>query len=71
VTLRNQFFAVVAACGLAISAIHLVAQEPKYDGAIPGQPPYNGPNQAERAAARASGLSRRERRLVYVALPGG
>ena len=70
-TFRNQLFAVAAACGLAISTIHLVAQQPRYDGAVPGQPPYNGPNQAERAAARASGLSRRERRLVYVALPGG
>src|SRR5205814_6833432 len=31
-----------------------------------------GPNQAERAAAaRARGFNRRERRLVYVALPGG
>lgn len=70
-TFRTQLFAVAAACGLAISAIHLAAQQPKYDGAVPGQPPYNGPNQAERAAARASGLSRREHRLVYVALPGG
>ena len=68
---RNQLFAAAAACGLAISTIHLVAQQPRYDGAVPGQPPYNGPNQAERAAARARGLNRRERRLVYVALPGG
>ena len=70
-TFRNQLFAVAAACGLAMSTIHLVAQQPRYDGAVPGQPPYNGPNQAEREAARASGLSRRERRLVYIALPGG
>src|SRR3954451_1249882 len=68
---RNQLFAAVAACSLAISAIHLVAQQPRYDGAIPGQPPYNGPNQAERAAARARGFNRRDRRLLYVALPGG
>src|SRR5436190_12428545 len=68
---RNQLFAAAAAWSLAISTIHLVAQQPKYDGAIPGQPPYNGPNQAERAAARASGFNRRDRRLLYVALPGG
>src|SRR5881227_3077249 len=68
---RNQLFAGAAACSLAISTIQLVAQQPKYDGAIPGQPPYNGPNQAERAAARASGFNRRDRRLLYVALPGG
>src|SRR5947207_14052003 len=70
-TFRSQLFAVTAACGLAISTIHLLAQQPRYDGAVPGQPPYNGPNQAERESARARGLSRRERRLVYVALPGG
>ena len=68
---RNQLFAAAAACSLAISTIHLVAQQPKYDGAVPGEPPYNGPNQAERAAARARGFNRRERRLLYVALPGG
>src|SRR5436309_1221632 len=68
---RNQLFAAAAAWSLAISTIHLVAQQPRYDGAIPGQPPYNGPNQAERAAARARGFNRRERRLLYVALPGG
>jgi DNA-binding beta-propeller fold protein YncE len=68
---RNQLFAAAAACSLAISTIHLVAQQPKYDGAVPGEPPYNGPNQAERAAARARGLNRRDRRLLYVALPGG
>src|SRR5438309_134956 len=71
----NQFFAAAAACCLAISTIHLVAQQPTrrptYDGAVPGESPYNGPNQAERAAARARGFNRRERRLVYVALPGG
>src|SRR6476660_8124200 len=70
-TFRSQLFAVTAACGLAISTIHLVAQQPKYDGAVPGEPPYNGPNQAERAAARARGFNRRDRRLLYVALPGG
>jgi DNA-binding beta-propeller fold protein YncE len=68
---RNQLFAAAAACSLAISTIHLVAQQPKYDGAVPGEPPYNGPNQAEREAARARGFNRRERRLLYVALPGG
>src|SRR5436190_21318009 len=68
---RNQLFVAAAACSLAISTIHLAAQQPRYDGAIPGQPPYNGPNQAERAAARARGVNRRERRLLYVALPGG
>ena len=68
---RNQLFAAAAACSLAISTIHLVAQQPRYDGAIPGEPPYNGPNQAERAAARARGFNRRDRRLLYVALPGG
>src|ERR1700757_4691030 len=68
---RNQLFAAAVACSLAISTIHLVAQQPRYDGAIPGQPPYNGPNQAEREAARARGFNRRERRLLYVALPGG
>ena len=68
---RNQLFAAAAACSLAISTIHLVAQQPKYDGAVPGEPPYNGPNQAERAAARARGFNRRDRRLLYVALPGG
>jgi DNA-binding beta-propeller fold protein YncE len=68
---RNQLFAAAAAYSLAISTIHLVAQQPKYDGAVPGEPPYNGPNQAERAAARARGFNRRERRLLYVALPGG
>src|SRR5438874_13432999 len=71
----NQFFAAAAACCLAISTIHLVAQQPTrrptYNGAVPGESPYNGPNQAERAAARARGFNRRERRLVYVALPGG
>src|SRR5256886_5630398 len=72
----KQFFAAAAACCLAISTIHLVAQQPTrrptYDGAVPGESPYNGPNQAERAAAaRARGFNRRERRLVYVALPGG
>src|SRR5438093_6165753 len=71
----NQFFAAAAACCLAISTIHLVAQQPTRrptsDGAVPGESPYNGPNQAERAAARARGFNRRERRLVYVALPGG
>src|SRR3954447_21131109 len=70
-TFRNHLFAVAAVCGLAISTIHLLAQQPRYDGAIPGQPPYNGPNQAERMAARARGFNRRERRLLYVALPGG
>ena len=68
---RNQLFAAAAACSLAISTIHLLAQQPRYDGAIPGEPPYNGPNQAERAAARARGFNRRDRRLLYVALPGG
>jgi DNA-binding beta-propeller fold protein YncE len=68
-TFRNQLFAAAAAYSLTISTFQLVAQQPKYDGAIPGQPPYNGPNQAERAAAR--GFNRRERRLLYVALPGG
>ena len=68
---RNQLFAAAAACSLAISTIQLVAQQPKYDGAVPGEPPYNGPNQAERAAARARGFNRRDRRLLYVALPGG
>src|ERR1043166_3110062 len=72
---HNRLFAAAAACCLAISTIHLVAQQPtrrpKYDGAVPGEPPYNGPNQAERAAARARGLNRPERRLLYVALPGG
>ena len=68
---RNQLFAAAAACSLAISTIHLVAQQPRYDGAIPGEPPYNGPNQAERAAARARGFNRRDRRLLYIALPGG
>ena len=62
-TFRSQLFAVTAACGLAISTIHLVAQQPTrrptYDGAVPGEPPYNGPNQAERAAARARGFNRR------------
>src|SRR5436190_7548662 len=71
----KQFFAAAAACWLAISTIHLVAQQPTrrptYDGAVPGESPYNGPNQAERAAARARGFNRLERRLVYVALPGG
>src|SRR5437588_2443790 len=67
----NQLFAAAAACSLAISTIQLVAQQPKYDGAVPGEPPYNGPTQAERAAARARGFNRRERRLLYVALPGG
>src|SRR5947207_5596040 len=72
----KQVFAAAAACCLAISTIHLVAQQPTrrptYDGAVPGESPYNGPNQAERAAAaRARGFNRRERRLVYVALPGG
>ena len=66
---RNQLFAAAAACSLAIST--LLAQQPRYDGAIPGEPPYNGPNQAERAAARARGFNRRDRRLLYVALPGG
>src|ERR1044071_6410708 len=70
-TFRNQLFAVAAACGLAIPTIHLMAQQPRYDGAVPGEPPYNGPNQAERAAARARGLNRPERRLLYVGLPGG
>jgi DNA-binding beta-propeller fold protein YncE len=68
---RNQLFAAAAAGTLAISTIHLVAQQRTYDGARPGEPPYNGPNQAERAAAKAKGLNRRERRLLYVALPGG
>src|SRR5450631_2579926 len=68
---RNQLFAAAAACSLAISTIQLVAQQPTYDGARPGEPPYNGLNQAERAAARARGLNRRDRRLLYVALPGG
>jgi DNA-binding beta-propeller fold protein YncE len=68
---RNQLLAAAAACSLAISTIHLLAQQPRYDGAIPGEPPYNGPNQAERAAARARGFNRRDRRLLYVALPGG
>src|SRR5215475_7187823 len=68
---RTHLIAATAAFSLTISTIQLVAQQPRYDGAVPGQPPYNGPNQAERAAAKASGLSRRERRLVYVALPGG
>ena len=63
-TFRSQLFAVTAACGLAISTIHLVAQQPRYDGAVPGQPPYNGPNQAERAAARARGFNRRDRKSV-------
>src|SRR4051794_4246544 len=66
---RKQLFAAAAVCSLAISTIHLAAQQPRYDGAIPGQPPYNGPNQAERAAAR--GFNRRDRPLLYVALPGG
>jgi len=71
-TFRNRIFAAVATCSLAIFAIHLVAQQPRYDGAVPGQPPYNGPNQADRAAAKkAAGFRPRERRLVYVALPGG
>ena len=56
-TFRSQLFAVTAACGLAISTIQLLAQRPRYDGAIPGEPPYNGPNQAERAAARARDLT--------------
>src|SRR3954452_15981305 len=68
---RNQRFAAAAAFSLAISTMYLTAQQPKYDGAIPGQPPYNGPNQAERAAARARGFNRRDRRLLYIALPGG
>src|SRR5262245_6212204 len=68
---RKQLFAAAVGCSLAISTIHLMAQRPRYDGAVPGEPPYNGPNQAERAAARARGLSRPEKRLVYVALPGG
>src|SRR5439155_23922916 len=68
---RKQLFAAAGACSLAISTIQLMAQRPRYDGAVPGAPPYNGPNQAERAAARARGFNRRERRLVYVALPGG
>src|ERR1700682_3599193 len=68
---RNQLFAAAAACSLAISTIHLVAQDPTYDRARPRAPPYNGPTQAERAAARARGLNRRDRRLLYVALPGG
>ena len=29
---RNQLFAAAAACSLAISTIHLVAQQPTYDG---------------------------------------
>ena len=69
---RKQLFAAAVAGSLAISTIHLMAQRPtRYDGAVPGEPPYNGPNQAERAAARAKGLTRPERRLLYVALPGG
>src|SRR6266550_5560799 len=68
---RKQLFAAAGACSLAISTIHLMAQRPRYDGAVPGEPPYNGPNQAERAAGRARGLNRPERRLLYVALPGG
>ena len=68
---RKQLFAAAGACSLAISTIHLMAQRPRYDGAVPGEPPYNGPNQAERATARARGLNRPERRLLYVALPGG
>src|ERR1044072_9196048 len=68
---RFQFFAAAIVCAAVFSTIHLVAQQPRYDGAVPGQPPYNGPNQAERAMARAKRLSIRERRLVYVALPGG
>src|SRR4029077_12947018 len=70
-----QLFAAAAACSLAISTIHLVAQQPTRrptsEGGGSGGPPYNGPNQAERAAVRARGFNRRERRLVYVALPGG
>ena len=65
---RKQLFAAAGACSLAISTIHLMAQRPRYDGAVPGEPPYNGPNQAERAAARARGFNRRERRLLYVAM---
>ena len=68
---RKQLFAAAGACSLAISTIHLMAQRPRYDGAVPGEPPYNGPNQAERSAARARGLNRPDRRLLYVALPGG
>jgi len=68
---RKQLFAAAVGCSLAISTIHLMAQRPRYDGAVPGEPPYNGPNQAERATARARGLNRPERRLLYVALPGG
>ena len=51
-----------------------MAQQPATSGADPGAAPYNGPNQADRAAAKrgpAAGFRGRERRLVYVALPGG
>jgi len=61
---RKQLFAAAGACSLAISTIHLMAQRPRYDGAVPGNS-RTWPNQAERARLGRE-IERPERRLLYV-----
>jgi len=81
-TIGKQRFAVLAACTLAFSAIpvKLAAQETTKDG-IRRENAINRPDRPYRQAGSsdprdrgpqvARGFGKRDRRLVYVALPGG
>ena len=74
---RNQFFSVAAVCALAVSA---VAQQTTPDG-IHAENAVNRPERPYRPAGSsdprdagphiAKGFGKRDRRLVYVTLPGG
>ncbi len=81
-SLCNQLFAAAAACTLVASAIpsNLAAQQTTTDGirlenAVnrPDRPyrPAGSSDPRDRGPRVAKGFGRRDRRLVYVALPGG
>jgi DNA-binding beta-propeller fold protein YncE len=79
---RNQLLAVTAACTLMISAIpsNLAAQQTTPDGVLiensvnrPDRPyrEAGSSDPRDRGPQIAKGFGKRDRRLVYVALPGG
>src|SRR3989442_2000934 len=81
-TFRNQLFATAAACTLVVSAIptNVAAQQTTPDGvrlenAInkPDRPyrPAGSSDPRDRGPRVAKGFGKRDRRLVYVTLPGG
>src|SRR3954453_13259131 len=81
-TFTNQFVAAAAACTLAIATIplNLAAQQTTKDGVLlenavnkPERPyrPAGTSDPRDRGPHVAKGFGKRDRRLVYVTLPGG